>query len=900
MEERHLQASVSSEGGAVHVSPRGAEVNFSNEYCKGSTFFAHRPQLGSGIPFAHDGLLTKLGAGTNLTFELQIQFCCQAPPRGPLWLIGELREAPMKLGLVTRSLCRVLLGLIKTQVAKRGMDFRYSFGDAEMHPHIALPLFAADRILFSNGPVPLPADVGYGAWQMGDEKVVPVDKTAVRLDAGTYVTVMFCTAFLDFESWRAVNIPGVGSLDLSQFWGSQPLSIAIFDELAPASTDRHMFFELELASVLGQIEPAAALTRAPEFRISLAPADEVKDSVVDLVDVAVDEAEELEEAPSLDPQSPYTAPEEPWPEGQGESSDEEFWDAIEEHSHPKAELSRQVSELSWKSVHLERQLDQQGRISLDDGSVHERGSVSVPWYFCSGAGDLWWCIDYSGRACWRPQNQLQGLCLALGGRLPPVSAKSPLRDLEHARRVATALLTQGCSAPGLLEEFASMDLNLGSILSGLALANGQAIFAAVVETEGRLVERCVWRKGEALEWVVRGTKRSRNLIKVHVNLKSTSLSATSIAGAEAVKLSTPQRGFVFVVKNHDHRDMLRRVFQVSVTANGAENKLFGYLGGSIFRSVADVAARVPGACWIRGDPPRQTAPWKDMLRRWPVNRIVINDTEPFLGCPPMDPMMFSAELLRSAVAASSVGHQRLELVNELTIRSGGLKCISLETLSQQDLWGFWVNVYHCLLVHAQLVAGQPRGLQQVVGFHNNSSYLVAGHVFSLVEIEHCILRRHMTKPKIHFVKHILKIWRRTDQDLESRPCLATSVCSASCFACRPDWRLNLVLNAGNHGSADKIPVFESVSEESFDMAVHHAMERTIVCCGCVSQTAIELPFNLSRYKDDAPLMAPDEASERGWARALAPDSVTTVKKITYSRNYGWSMRERLEVLPYPE
>jgi hypothetical protein len=235
------------------------------------------------------------------------------------------------------------------------------------------------------------------------------------------------------------------------------------------------------------------------------------------------------------------------------------------------------------------------------------------------------------------------------------------------------------------------------------------------------------------------------------------------------------------------------------------------------------------------------------------------------------------------------------VVKELALFSGGLKRIQLDGLSPQDLWCFWVNVFHSLLVHSQIVAGKPTGLQQIVGFYNDSSYLVAGHALSLLEIEHVVLRRHMSQPQMRVLSAILKMWNRTEEDFETRPCLLAPFNRSSCFASRPDWRLNLVLNAGNYGSAEGIPVFGRGSRASFENAVQLAMQKTLADCGKIGQDFVELPHVLCRFKNDAPPSSfVDDTPERRWLRALMPERTDIPSKITYSQ-YSWRMRDRLQV-----
>jgi len=931
--DKHLRARVASSGGLAQVNPYGGVTPFATEHNTGSVFLAQRPRPERDIPFAHDVRLTKFG-GSNC-FELQIQCCLSGAPRGPLWICGELRGG-MKLNLVTRALCRVLLGLIQTQATKRGVGFRYHLGNAQTLAHIAVPLLAVDRVIFSRSPLALPTDTdeARGAWLMEDGKLVPVDRDTVSLEAGMCVTALMGTTFLDFDQWSLVGIPGVGSLDLVQFWRDQPMHVVIYDE-GPAPGDRRVLCDLELSSTVerAEAEEAPEETRADGGE---AREDEVMDTVVDLVDAVVEEAPDgsqtLGLAAGQDSQDEH--------DSQDESSDEDPDDPKAEGDEweSRSEISRNTSTILGR---LNEQAPQDklfdssaDAICLEDIAAitdnYVGGSVSIPWYFINGAEDLWWCIDYQGRQSWRHHSQLRTLCAALGAQLPQIGAKSSLRDLERGRRVANVILTQGCSAPGLLEEFTRIDVSLRSLLSGEVQPKSQAVFVGVVEAEGRIVERYVRTQGRALRWVVRLSRHHRLPVCVRVDLRQRlGLAGLSVAGAEAVKLAIPQKAIVFVAKDRRHFAVVEQALQGAAIEDGGSSPSSGRSQAAA-QAAAAVAAD-PAASWARAlsgplasrgpgtvvsdlfarlfggrlnassiaakaaeqliQPP---GPWKDLLMRWPTSRIVLNDAEPFLEAPPPDPLRFSSGLLRGAVAAQGAPEGA---VHELTVRCGGLKCIALQGLGPQDLWGFWVNVFHCLLIHSQLTTGQPGSLQTIVGLYNKASYLVAGHAFSLVEIEHFILRRHMTQPKIRLMKTIMKIWKRTDEDLLMRPCLAAPVCPAACFACRPDWRLNLILNAGNQGSADAIPIFEPGDEAAFDQMVQHAMERTLASCGCVTKDAIDLPYNLYRYRGDAPPgAAPQESVERRWARAVLPHLADTGARVRYNQNYGWAMRQRLDLL----
>jgi hypothetical protein len=838
----------------------------------------------------------------------------------------------------------VLLGAIKQQASKRGTEFRYNFGDAKANPSITIPLFAVDRMIVSENPVELPVDTDSdkGTWRLQDGRLVPVDRATVSLQAGSCATFMMATSYLDFESWCVTNIPGVGNLDLTQFWGQQPLHAMVFDEepsssgYASADSTRR-FFDLELQSIVGEASPLKAPSKDPFFDDKPMTAndadDEIKDREFELVDVAVEETDAGDDSPRFDDEpmerrlSHYTDDGKDHQDSSDENEnveDRKTGEADEWETQSQHNMSNKTVRL-LAGVNAGRQFqpqELQGPNESDTAEDIKARLVSIPWYFCNGAGDLWWCIDYNGRACWRHHSHLQQLCYALGGALPDLGLESSLQNLEYARRMAARLLTQGSTAPGLLEEFTQMGVSLEGLLSGAMRPKSKAMFLGVVEAEGRIIERYVWANGQTLRWCVRRSRHRRAKVHDSIDLKLVTMSTTSVAGAGALKISSSQKGHLLVAKDQAHLTILEEslrslqtngVLGISVENTSSDNSetekiattpasRFSSIPSTVSRALAEAAASVPGA-WLKGTMAavqetaakklhRPRPAWKDLLRRWPANRIVVNNAELSLAEVPVNPVALSAELLKLAVAAQG----NLSMVHDVTIRSCALKRVDLSGLRDQDIWAFWVNVYHSLLVHAQLVAGRPSNVQQIFGFYSGCSYLVAGHAFSLLEIEHSILRHNMTKPKIVLVGTILRSWPRSDEDLETRPCLAAPVCAAACFACRPDWRLNLVLNAGNIACADTIPVFESTDEVTFNSMVQKAMDQTLSSCGCIARDVIELPYNLSRYRDDAPMGSSRESSERRWVNVLFPDMAERVDKVVYKRGYGWTMRKQLKIM----
>lgn len=75
--------------------------------------------------------------------------------------------------------------------------------------------------------------------------------------------------------------------------------------------------------------------------------------------------------------------------------------------------------------------------------------------------------------------------------------------------------------------------------------------------------------------------------------------------------------------------------------------------------------------------------------------------------------------------------------------------VELTTLSDNERVLFFTNTYNVAVMHAIIVRGPPgRNLYERTAFMRNSKYNVGGFVFSLVELEHGILRASSSSPML--------------------------------------------------------------------------------------------------------------------------------------------------------
>lgn len=270
--DRVLSAIVDTRGANAECNPLGGVVHFENDFFEGCAFFAHKPPAGVDTPFEYTDLLASRGEPLAL-WELQIQGRFKTKPAGTAFVGFELWDGPMEVGLLTRAICGTII-LFGTGLAKqRGMEIRCSFGSSNGDPPgLVFPLAGADRILVSDKPVQLPigGGGGRGVWHMdGDEKWANVDRASLTFAPGPYHTFIFASGIIDMNAWTVCGIPGIGCLDLEQFWCKQALHVVMFDDGGEDKKDkqgvgnRRTFFEMQFHAPVAASSTSIAAAKSP-------------------------------------------------------------------------------------------------------------------------------------------------------------------------------------------------------------------------------------------------------------------------------------------------------------------------------------------------------------------------------------------------------------------------------------------------------------------------------------------------------------------------------------------------------------------------------------------------------------------------------------------------------------
>lgn len=142
-----------------------------------------------------------------------------------------------------------------------------------------------------------------------------------------------------------------------------------------------------------------------------------------------------------------------------------------------------------------------------------------------------------------------------------------------------------------------------------------------------------------------------------------------------------------------------------------------------------------------------------MGRRAPV---ILNAEGPPGDAPPGELATLvkrSVDLLKVEFFDTAAGRVRYEAIPSSAAfaaycrMAAALREFPLETLrSDPDRLAFWINIYNALVIHGIVALGLRQSVWEAGPFFRRVRYLVGGHVFSLDDIEHGILRGNRRGP----------------------------------------------------------------------------------------------------------------------------------------------------------
>ena len=217
----------------------------------------------------------------------------------------------------------------------------------------------------------------------------------------------------------------------------------------------------------------------------------------------------------------------------------------------------------------------------------------------------------------------------------------------------------------------------------------------------------------------------------------------------------------------------------------------------------------------------------------------------------IDPCLLSAKLLRAALAippkSDLSSKEDVEKFQVLLYYSSQLRDVDSrllleddEDLKQTKLLVFWLNIYHALLVQATFIIGNQKTMMGFLKFTKDTCYEIFREpyrdIYSLIDIEHGILRAHSKGNKTGLMKIVTPVYNKK----------------------KPKWdfavpinepRVSFVLNTGRMSSLSQVPVF-TVSK--LDSQLNRACEQYLSSFVRMelNKRVIIFPYIVDFYKKD--------------------------------------------------
>jgi len=145
-----------------------------------------------------------------------------------------------------------------------------------------------------------------------------------------------------------------------------------------------------------------------------------------------------------------------------------------------------------------------------------------------------------------------------------------------------------------------------------------------------------------------------------------------------------------------------------------------------------------------------------------------------------------------------------DIFYEFCIIGSELQKINLKDLKDDQKLPFWINIYNVILLHCYISLKAPLNTLQRITFFKNAKYQIGTHSFSLLEIEHAILRGKMARPNImgsNLLPKYTKKDEKFDLIVDAEPLISFAL-SAATKSSPPirvyssiDVKQNIVLNA---------------------------------------------------------------------------------------------------------
>lgn len=205
-------------------------IDVESDLFKGKLLAIIKPPNAEDDPYWNERIFSK----KKRRMIIQIQGKFKYQPKGVVYAGAEVSEQ-MKLGLLAKGLCGVLLRLVESF----NSHVHYSFGDRDgkEKPHIVVPAYTFFERVVVTQPGKEPPAIDE-LFEESKESIATrkkgADGSAFWNTTDTF-SFSFYSMYIDLPTWQLTGLPLQGDISLKTFWKDSLLKIGMYEKLGDHS-----------------------------------------------------------------------------------------------------------------------------------------------------------------------------------------------------------------------------------------------------------------------------------------------------------------------------------------------------------------------------------------------------------------------------------------------------------------------------------------------------------------------------------------------------------------------------------------------------------------------------------------------------------------------------------------
>lgn len=785
-------------------------IDIETELFQGRILIIVRPPNPEDDPYWNERIFSK----RKRRLVIQIQGKFKYKPVGIVFAGAEVSEQ-MKLGMLVRGLCGMLLKLVDSY----NSNVHYSFGDSKglEKPHIVAPAYTFFERVVATPPeeTPPPMDCFF------EESTESINKRKASESNGEWNTtdtysLSFYSMYIDLPTWKLVSLPVSGDISLKTFWGNSLLSICMYEKTGTEKQHLQQFNRYCFAVQTKFVDPGLQ-SQTNDLDLKAAEDDDImRWSSKRTVPIEMQDESESGGYNNSMPRSESQL----FPAMMMIESDDEFYDAEDGFKDEKPTPSPVPVQLSQTDELL---------VLVD--------SACPAWLdMCSSRGTYIhvYAITRGNKTVFRLAQACEDL-IAFASEFVQVVDEhfSPrISSSERTRRVLGLMLSKA----GHTEQVKSF-MSQESILADLFLKRP---LPSMSDKERSVVEKCglVARAISDRHWVeewVKITTRAIFFFSPEKRKPHFRVTLQNIVGVERLdpELNPHFQQYFFLVIETSGRSVYL------MFGNDKERDSWLDLISNLKQSGQDDSDSLSSNESARsarlldiGNPAEEymhkSSLWNCKHRR------LLNCRRFSFSCQTGgDANQLVETALVHALESSKDAFDDYGRRGAFLDSAAALKQASVHGLPEDARLTFFLNLYHVMIIHAFLVLGPPNSSLNWISYFNNIAYQVSDDIFSLTELEHCIIRAKMSYPSQFLSRFVIP---------KSPYQIAMT---------KGDFRINFALNCGSLSNPATIFIYRvDQLDRQLDVASKLYLQRVTGIRKSARDVFIQLPKICQWYSTD--------------------------------------------------